>query len=288
MGGGAAAGGAAGGGAAGGGAAGGAAQGGGAVDAGPRENCSNGIDDNQDRAVDCGDPECATSPSCMNLVDGHACTADAQCLGGLCRSEVGWGQPNGSCTSATCNCHGGFCVYGACEVACSGSSGCRAGYACAPGGYCTPLCTSDNDCTTATPGCNPYSKLCGVKDNGLAKYGQPCTDYTQCETHQCFPASDPNWPGGYCAGLCRSDLKSCGTGGYCSYNPASGVNTGFCLEACSTLGSVCRAQGNVDYTCIVDPNNSAGAYCRCKAPQEPCASGTECCSGSCGGSSGCM
>ena len=47
-------------------------------------------------------------------------------------------------------------------------------------------------------------------------------------------------------------------------------------------------QGNVDYTCIVDPNNSAGAYCRCKAPQEPCASGTECCSGSCGGSSGCM
>ncbi len=268
------------------------------------ENCSNGVDDNGDGAIDCGDTECASSALCSGQTDGARCTTDAQCSSGQCRSELGWGYPNGFCANATgCNvaqqtgCHGGTCLTGGtCAVPCTGTGlgatgGCRVGYACedsdsnpaTANNVCMPLCTADSECSDggSAYGCNDWSKRCGAKNAGLAQYGAPCADYTQCESAQCFPGTDPNWPGGYCAGPCRGDLKSCAPNGYCTYDPASNANLGFCVESCATLGATCRAQGNVDYTCIVDSHDSAGEFCRCKAHSETCGSGPECCSGTC-------
>ncbi len=48
---------------------GGGAGGGGVVVPGGNENCSNGVDDDSDGAVDCQDPDCATHPQCVGAQD---------------------------------------------------------------------------------------------------------------------------------------------------------------------------------------------------------------------------
>ncbi|MBL8955396.1 MAG: hypothetical protein JNK82_31770, partial [Myxococcaceae bacterium] len=59
---------------------------GGGMMTGP-ENCADGVDNDGDRAVDCVDTSCAGTSACVNLPDGAACTANAQCAGGLCNNE---------------------------------------------------------------------------------------------------------------------------------------------------------------------------------------------------------
>lgn len=292
----------------GGGAAGGGGAGGGGGDAGmPGETaCADGLDNDGDRAIDCGDSDCSGTAACANLQDGAPCLQNSECAGGLCRVESAWGDPNGSCSNmgactvgTTTGCNGGLCLYGgagSCFAPCSGTGmgttgRCRPGFVCYDSdssssnsnNVCVPLCTGDGECTgtAAGYGCNAYSHLCGQKDNGKAKYGAPCSSYTDCETNQCF-GNSANWPNGYCAGGCRGDLKACGAGGFCSFDPARGDDFGFCLQGCTTLGAVCRAEPAFDYTCLVDPNGG-GQYCRCLTSGEQCSADRTCCSGSCNG-----
>lgn len=225
--------------------------------------------------------------------DGAPCTADNQCLGGACRTEAGTGNPGGRCSnSAPCNssaqtgCHGGYCdpntslCFAPCTGTGLGSSGnCRAGYVCydpdtTPGNnnnFCVPLCDSDSECTGtgAGYGCNPYSNLCGQKNNGLSGYGATCTSNNQCETGYCY--GEPN---GYCLGPCRGDTKVCASGGVCYFDPSLGDNIGSCWKGC-TDPSQCRADESCYY---LDANTTA---CTCGFSNYACDFDSDCCSGTC-------
>lgn len=227
--------------------------------------------------------------------DGLPCDVDSQCAGGLCLTEARFGHPRGQCSNAApcqlgtnVGCNGGVCQQGGsmyrCAARCTGTGlgatgRCRAGYACRDDGigtagvnWCSPVCASDSECQGAGGGlgCNPWSKLCGIKDSGKLKYGAPCTEDAQCESVFCTTGAQ--WPRGACVGLARADTRSCAPDG--RFVSTGAANVGVCFDAC-TNNSQCT-QG-APYECA--PQN----YCRCRLPGSSCMSGLYCCSGSCGG-----
>ncbi|MHB8874181.1 MAG: hypothetical protein ACYC8T_10885 [Myxococcaceae bacterium] len=145
--------------------------------------------------------------------------------------------------------------------------------------HCEPLCATDADCAGAggSFGCNPWSRLCELKDKGLTKYGGACSSDTQCETGRCSTYK----PGGYCLGLCSGTALSCGGTGFCVYNASFGDNVGACLQGC---GSTAQCRGT-PYTC---QDVGSGTACWCTdsylggADHQICVFDFECCSGSCG------
>jgi hypothetical protein len=191
--------------------------------------CSDGADNDADQAIDCADPDCGASAACANLADGAPCRLDAQCAGNKCFTEEATGAPNGACTNAlpcvlgtTFGCNGGRCAAigsgNKCYPKCAGSGlgssgGCRKGFACYNpdfnvlngNNFCVVNCASDAECAGSGSGygCNPWSKTCTQKDRGRARYGESCVTNGDCETDACLTGA--NWPGGYCAGICRAD-----------------------------------------------------------------------------------
>jgi hypothetical protein len=178
-------------------------------------------------------------------------------------------------------------AFNRCYPPCTGTGGgaCRTGYACADpdtntsnaNNICIPLCTADSECGGSGTGygCNPWSKTCTNKNKNLGKYGAACTAGSQCETGACLTGS--NWPNGYCAGLCRGDLKSCGAGGTCDFVASFGDNIGTCFEAC-TNSSVCRTPDN--YGCWTFTGTTT-SICACLGLNQSCTFDSDCCSGSC-------
>ncbi len=310
-GGGTAGGGTAGGGRAGGGATAGGGTAGGATAGGAAgvENCSDGLDNDNDRAIDCGDTSCTGNAACTAQQDGRPCLLDNQCAGGRCDTQVLTGAPNGMCTNAvSCNataqtgCNGGLCVaqgaFNRCFQRCTGTGTgatgrCRQGFACRDAdltpnngdNYCQVLCVLDTDCVGADGGgygCNYWSTRCGAKNLGLAKYGAACTAGTQCETGVC--ATGTGWPGGYCSGFCRGDIPVCASDGACAFFSSYGDNVGGCFDLCTAPPILNNIQCRFGYQC----RTRAGAtFCSCGVAGEVCATGTDCCSGTCNGTS-CM
>jgi hypothetical protein len=265
------------------------------------EICTDGVDNTCDKAVDCGDSKCVGNAACTNQNDGFGCTADNQCKGGKCLTEAATGLANGACSNAvTCSvsaqtgCNGGMCAetgtFDTCRMRCTGTGlagtvgagRCRPGYACIDTdtntgnatSYCYPLCNTDADCSGsgANYGCNPWSKLCQLKDKGMPKYGAACTNGTQCESGICTL----NYPGGMCFGLCTGNLKTCGTGGVCYYYASYGDNIGECYQGC-TASAQCRG---APLTC---QNKGQGNICVCGQVGEDCSANSQCCSNSCTG-----
>lgn len=269
------------------------------------ESCDDGIDNTCDRAIDCGDPKCISSGACLGVQDGKPCLSSNQCASGRCLSEQLDGIPNGQCTNSTaCNtttnagCNGGRCVIIAgqptCLAGCTGTGlgagGCRAGFTCVDAdsnlnnnnNTCRALCSSDSECSGSGVGygCNPWSKLCQSRDRGLLRYGAACTTGTQCEGGVCM--TGPDFPNGYCLGVCRGDTRNCGPNGYCSFDTSFGDNLGFCYQSCTGAGttSTCRAIDN--YKCW--PMFQGGpTACICIGLGGPCVIGgnSDCCSGAC-------
>jgi hypothetical protein len=269
------------------------------------EICDDGIDNTCDRAIDCGDPRCSGSAQCANLRDGSPCLLDGQCAGNTCLAEATSGAPNGSCSNAvSCDlagagCNGGHCLttsdpgFNRCFAPCTGSglgsSGrCRAGYACLDpdsdlsndNNGCVVSCTTDSECAGQGTGygCNAWSKTCTNKDHGLGRYGAACTTASQCETNRCLTGA--NWPGGYCAGRCRGDLKDCAAGGWCGFDPKYGDNVSVCFQQCAgTQTSTCRDQDN--YSCLPVSQGSTTKVCVCLVSTSICLNNADCCSNSC-------
>jgi len=284
--------------------AGGATAGGAAV-----ENCTDGLDNDNDRAIDCGDTSCTGNGACSAQPDGRPCLFNNQCAGGLCDTQAATGAPNGMCTNAVnCNaanqtgCNGGLCValgtVSRCFQRCTGTGlgatgRCRTGYACRDAdttpnngdNYCQVLCVVDIDCVGADGGgygCNYWSTRCGPKNLNLAKYGAPCTASSQCETGLC--ATGSFYPGGYCVGFCRGDIPVCATDGDCAYFSTYGDNVGGCFDRCTAPPILNNPQCRAGYQC----RTRAGAtYCTCGTAGEVCAVGGDCCSGTCSGTT-CM
>ncbi len=263
------------------------------------ENCSDGIDNTCDRAVDCGDPKCVGNSACNTQVDGKGCTANNQCASGRCLTESGDHAPNGMCTNiSTCNvaantgCNGGLCTetgaFDSCRARCTGNGltgqGCRPGYTCYDpdlntsnnNSGCIILCSSDAECSGngAGWGCNPFSRVCELKDKGKPKYGAPCSADSQCESDLC----DTSIGSGYCFGICRGDTRICGLDGVCDYDSSFGDNVGYCMDACTTTNNNAQCT-NSQNLCR---NRSPILMCTCGKSLEFCVSGANCCSGSCG------
>ena len=264
------------------------------------ETCNDGLDNNCDRAIDCADAACSTNVACASLADGKPCALGTQCLGAICRTEGTTGWPSGACVSGTSctidtantgastgcsNNSTSTCVtdiYGkSCRQVCSGSGGCRPGYAChdqdedsLTPSFCVPLCGSDADCAVAGSnyGCNPWSKLCEAKDKMKTKLGGACSNDTDCETNKCLKSGAT---GGYCIGLCRKSLQSCGGDGVCAFSNG-GDATGACYDGCSS-STMCRP---APYTCRAPPVGS-GQICYCGISGDTCSVNGDCCGGFC-------
>ncbi len=262
------------------------------------ETCGDGLDNNCDRAVDCADPACNGNGSCVNLADGKPCALGSQCLGALCRTEGTTGWPSGACVSGTActidvntgvstgcsNNSSSTCVtdnFGKfCRQTCA--AGCRPGYAChdqdfdsATPSACLPLCDTDASCAVAgsTYGCNPWSKLCEAKDKLKAKLGAACNNDGECETGECERGSGN---GGYCIGLCRKAVPTCGGDGVCAFS-SGGDGTGSCYDGCTT-SAMCRP---APYTCRPPPAGAGSNVCYCAQTGDTCTTGPDCCTGNC-------
>lgn len=274
------------------------------VGMGTESSCTDGRDNNCNGAVDCGDMGCVADPMCSNLAVGRACIVGSQCAAGTCNTEDQTGWPGGSCVAGlnTCNrsdagvstgCPANAVCLGDqfgtfCRQRCSGSSSmaCRPGYAChdddadsSSPSWCTPLCGSDADCRAlgATYGCNPWSKLCELKDKLKPKYGGACSTNTDCETGLCLRASNN---GGYCFGWCLRSGGTCGGDGVCEPESSSNSDaTGRCLDGCTMVGSSSECRG-APQTCAPAPTGSVNA-CYCRVADERCSANAPCCRGSC-------
>lgn len=263
--------------------------------------CADTRDNDCDGVSDCADMDCVSQPSCSNRAVGDPCFFSTQCTSGACRAEDTSGWPGGSCIAGlnTCSrsdagvtsgCPGNSVCLGDqfgtfCRQRCSGSSGCRAGYAChdddddnTSPNWCTPMCASDSDCRPlgGMYGCNPWSKLCELKDKGFAKYGAACTINSNCESGLCLRASNN---GGYCYGWCARSGGTCGGDGVCEPGP-SGDGTGRCLDGCTMAGSSAECRGGSPQTCGPAPSTSANV-CYCRVEGESCSTGPQCCRGNC-------
>lgn len=249
------------------------------------EICTDGIDNDADRAIDCADTSCVSNVACTNLADGKGCRTNSQCASGSCFTEATLGYPNGLCsrscsTDAQCQ-TGHHCYSGKCRAGCTGtglgtSGRCRIGYACfdpdadaaTTNNVCVALCTSDQECLGSGTGygCNPYSKFCESKDFGRARYGANCSSGTTCESGSC--ATGAEWPSGYCFGPCRVDLGNCGPGGRCQ-SLGAWQNVGYCQQTCSST-TQCAAT----YAC-------QNGVCDCFTTGLLCSTARDCCSGVC-------
>ncbi|MCD6497298.1 MAG: hypothetical protein J7M25_03235 [Deltaproteobacteria bacterium] len=235
------------------------------------EDCSNGVDDDQDGLTDCADSlDCCTDTACANDsqcdgFDDDPCTQDASCLGNKCLDEAAYGFPGGIC-SRDCvdgsDCASGYDCFtysptneNVCLKLCSSgqSSECRSGYTCSDLGTSGMICLADcagaGDCPD-TSVCNPYSGLCGAPVGTLAVDGQPCTAGTQCESGICLDQTNYSAPGGYCTSLCSLTNPFCPGDGVCIDYSGTAADNGSCFDGCSQQGD-CRS----GYTCRANPHN---------------------------------
>lgn len=186
--------------------------------------------------------------------DGKPCTANAECLGGLCIAEAQTGWPSGYCSGA-CDPPSGDCAGGGvcadagagttCLDDCAQASDCRDGYACvdSPSGQkvCAPACTVDAQCPTlgkcdVTLGLCIQAELCSdaIDNDGDALIDCEDSDCTaacaQQFTAACgtLAAAQPSNPGNTTSGT-KVFLGSCtGSGGapediYSYTPPANGT-----------------------------------------------------------------
>ena len=100
----------------------------------PTENCSNGVDDDLDRLIDCLDPDCAGAPVCADFVedctDGRDNDRDGaiDCADFDCAGASNCFVPAESCSNGldddrdgAIDCADGDCVF---DAACSSSAAC--------------------------------------------------------------------------------------------------------------------------------------------------------------------
>jgi hypothetical protein len=201
-----------------------------------------------------------------NLPVGSACTANAQCAAGRCRTaNFEGGYCTRSCTDQA-QCPGGtVCatdpfnsVAGKmCLDACSAlgtQADCRSGYVCErtehrmgdPGG-CVPRCVTGSGACPGGLACNATSgQCCGA--NGFA-----C-----------------------CAGTTCDSLTTCGADGFCHLKESYGSE---CTSGVQCPGGTCITSQNADWP---------GGYCsgNCEAGVERCAEDNGACSPAFGNATG--
>ena len=195
----------------------------------PTENCSNGVDDDLDRLIDCLDPDCAGAPLCAGFVEDCADGRDNDRDGAIdCADRDCDGTPacapdfETSCTDRLDNdrdgavdCEDGDCFF---DAACSSSAACNnindlnaiAGVTydditnqclltCLTGGApAIDICFSD--CVSSSYG---TSQACGDCFGATALCG-----FTACNT-PCFPFGGTPECSSCVQTSCGADFESC-------------------------------------------------------------------------------
>jgi hypothetical protein len=217
----------------------------------------------------CTDDHCQPLAGCVHLFnqapcqDGDSCTANDQCLDGVCQAgdPVVCDDGNG-CTDDLCSPQGG-CTYTANDALCDDGNACSTGDHCA-GGACVfdgwLVCDDDNICTTdsCTPegGCTFMLNSAPCDDNDL------CTTGDHCHLGECISAGNLVCDDG---NLCTDDSCVAETG--CEFS----ANTAPCDD------------GN---SCTID-DHCLNAWCTPGAPLQ-CDDGNLCTDDVCDAQSGCL
>ncbi len=240
--------------------------------------------------------------------NGEPCRFSAQCVSGLCMSDLDGGEPTvwkeGTCASLcpeqSCEGAGEVCVDitvgGLCLPGCSTDAPCREGYVCHPIlAACLPDCRTEPTWCGAGRSCDAGG-VCQVNAPALAPLGAACLASRDCASGLCFAAEEDEggqtgWKDGTCARPCPEGPCEAGFG--CTLLGEQR----FCLPAC-TADADCRegylCSDSLD-VCLPDCREGfdcgEGYVCdegRCAVPEhegaalgEPCAAPLDCASGVC-------
>ncbi|MFT3767825.1 MAG: hypothetical protein QM820_20435 [Minicystis sp.] len=191
-------------------------------------SCSNGVQDSDERGVDCGG-------GCNAQCNGAACASGDTCHSAVC--AIGQCKIEGAaaCTEdeqcATRRCNAGVCSPCAADADCA-SGQCDTGRQICKAPARAP-CEEDDDCITGK--CNSGVKLCG-----LEVFAQ-CSSSSDCLTGVC--------KNGQCS-TCSADAD-CGTGGVCNNgicalaphalcNPSAPTSACSATTACAGFPATCH------------------------------------------------
>ena len=262
-------------------------------------DCSNGVDDDGDNAIDCDDSDCDGTEACANPV-GLPCDDAADCSavgpGGFCLDETSSGIAGGFCTAScgtTADCPtDSECLGGLCLLPCDSGGMCDAGEACfaieGPGA-CIPVCSTDDDCTgnnTCNTGSGFCENLCAADDATCDGIDDDCdgnidedfaTNFggdVSCGGDSCFEVGSLICVGGVMADTCGAPSTgctqetACGDGldndsdGFADCDDPDCEQTLACLGAASPVAGTCSVDG--DCRSVTGPAvclAAPGGYC---------------------------
>ena len=243
-------------------------------------SCADGVQNGDERGVDCGGP-------CAGCSVGAPCATGADCLSGTCSDA-------GACPAPTCDDgvvnqgETGSDCGGPCERGCEASDRCLVDGDCAAGLFCPP----------GTQRCTPVSCGDGVR-NGV----EVLVDCGGGACAGCPDGSACSEPGDCASGVCRAGTCAapacddeivnqdetdvdCG-GGSCAARCATGND---CTLPADCASGVCRAGACAPPACndgVVNQNETdvdCGGSCNRNCPVgDGCQNGGDCQTGVCGG-----
>jgi hypothetical protein len=161
------------------------------------ETCDNGVDDNNDGAIDCAAPECAGDASCAVCGDGIL-GGDEQC-----------DPPDGVTCNSTCL------------------------FILPPEDSCGNLIDEDSDglYDCQDPDCQALASC----QPGSGLTGAPCTSPSDCQTDAldpfCIDQAQFAWPDGACSEFCDLAMNDCSGDAVCA-DVALGTTSGLCIDGC--------------------------------------------------------
>lgn len=249
--------------------------------------CTNGVDDDCDDAIDCGDTDC-DGATCD---DGLVCTTTDRCTGAGCEGTPLDCDDGVACTVDACGEPMG-CTHVADDSRCTAMTGghCDAALDCQYPTCTTASCTPSDACDVAacvgsacthTPmACGSGQTCCGGACHATAcDDGNPCTtdsfSTTSCacvHTNNANSCSDGNacTTSDHCSGgRCTGTTRSCDDGNPCT---TDGCNTSSgCTHANRANGTSCSGGACCSGSCV-----SLSSRAHCGSCGASCASGTSC------------
>lgn len=268
---------------------------------GTETNCTDGIDNDCDVAVDCDDTDCDGDPACICDNDG-VCEVGEDCNN--CSNDCASGS-GATCGNSICEAGDGEdCV--SCPADCNGVQNGRPSgrFCCGGGGGQNPVDCSDNRCTSGGFSCTDTPVVgsccgdgtcegaedvntCAIDCAVTCNVPEDCDDLDACTTDDCTGGTCSNTPvdcndNDACTadscdpgtGACLNTAISCDDGDACtadSCDPVTGCENTF--PVCGLVGDGC---------CGPDCNAANDADCLdCVAKHGPCGTNDQCCSGMC-------